>query len=128
MTFVPRAANIDAYSIPITPAPTTTIDDGTLSMPRIWSESTIVSPSNSTELGRAGRVPTAMMILSALTFSRLSRPLSTSSTCGSTNRPVPGISATRLRDSWLRMTSISCAITCWVRVVRSATVISSFSR
>ena len=65
VTLVPSAANIDAYSMPMTPAPTTTIDDGTLSMPRIWSESTMVSPSNSTVAGRAGLVPTAMTILSA---------------------------------------------------------------
>ncbi len=65
VTLVPSAANIEAYSMPITPAPTTTIDDGTLSRPRIWSESTMVAPSNSTVSGRAGLVPTAMTIFSA---------------------------------------------------------------
>ena len=64
VTLVPSAANIEAYSMPITPAPTTTIEAGTLSMPRIWSESTIVSPSNSTVAGRAGLVPTPMTNLS----------------------------------------------------------------
>ena len=41
VTRVPSAANIDAYSTPITPAPTTTIDAGTASRPRMPSESTI---------------------------------------------------------------------------------------
>jgi hypothetical protein len=59
VTFDPRAANIEAYSIPITPAPTTTIDDGIRSICRIWSESTMVRPSNATDSGRAGLVPTA---------------------------------------------------------------------
>ena len=35
VTLVPSAANIDAYSMPITPAPTTTMDAGTLFMLRI---------------------------------------------------------------------------------------------
>ena len=35
VTLVPSAANIDAYSMPMTPAPTTTIDCGTWSIPRI---------------------------------------------------------------------------------------------
>ena len=54
--------------MPITPAPTTTIDARHLVHARIWSESTIVSPSKSTVVGRAGLVPTAMTILSAETF------------------------------------------------------------
>ncbi len=65
VTFVPSAANMEAYSMPITPAPTTTIEDGTRSMFRIWSESTIVSPSKSTVVGRAGFVPTAITMWSA---------------------------------------------------------------
>ena len=63
VTFVPSAPNIDAYSTPITPAPTTVIVRGTrcssLSRP---SESMTVRSSNSTDAGRAGRVPPAMMI------------------------------------------------------------------
>ncbi len=89
VTLVPRAANIDAYSMPITPAPTTTIERGMCLRSRIWSESTMVAPSNSTVAGRAGRVPTAMTILSALaTF--LSPPASSIWTvCESMNDAVP---------------------------------------
>ena len=60
VTLLPRAAKIDAYSIPMTPAPTTTSDAGTRSSPRIPSESTTVRPSNPTFDGRAGRVPVAI--------------------------------------------------------------------
>src|SRR5918997_1657400 len=66
VTFVPSAPNIEAYSTPITPAPTTVIECGTrrssLSRP---SESMIVRSSKATVSGRAGRVPTAMTIRSA---------------------------------------------------------------
>ena len=67
VTLVPSAANIEAYSIPITPAPATIIDLGTRSRWSIPSESMIVRSSNSTLLGLAGFVPVAMMIFSALT-------------------------------------------------------------
>ena len=65
VTLVPSAANIEAYSMPITPAPTTTIDRGTCS--RCWmpSESMTVRSSNATLAGRAGRVPVAMTMFSA---------------------------------------------------------------
>src|SRR5579864_7950973 len=53
VTLVPSAANIDAYSIPITPAPATTIERGTLSRWTIPSESITVRSSNSTLAGRA---------------------------------------------------------------------------
>ena len=43
-------------------------------------------------------------------------------------RAVPLISRTRLRASWLRITSISRPTTCWVRAARSATVMSSLTR
>ena len=66
VTLVPSAANIEAYSMPITPAPATTIDRGTRSRCRMPSESMIVRSSNSTLAGRAGLVPVAMMIFSAL--------------------------------------------------------------
>ena len=65
VTFAPSAPNIDAYSTPITPAPTMIIERGTrrsiFSSP---SESMIRWSSNCTDSGRAGRVPTAMMIRS----------------------------------------------------------------
>ena len=92
------------------------------------SESTIVRSSKSTLSGRAGRVPAAMMILSAVTLDSRPEPPSTQIECGSANRPVPVIIATRLRASWLRMTSVCRPITCWVRAARSLTVISSLTR
>ncbi len=130
VTRVPSAANIEAYSMPITPAPTTTIVCGTASRFSTPSESTTRLPSNAISGGRAGRVPTPMTIFSAVTFCpdssfSLTR---TSSVCGSTKRAVPLISRTRLRASWLRITSVSRPITYWVRASRSWTVMSSLSR
>ena len=56
VTRVPSAANIEAYSIPITPAPTTTSDPGTRCSFSTASESITWSSSNSTSdgPGRAG--------------------------------------------------------------------------
>ena len=66
MTFVPSAPNIDAYSTPITPAPTTVIERGTRwSIRSRPSESMIVRSSKATVPGRAGLVPTAMTMRSA---------------------------------------------------------------
>ena len=70
VTLVPRAANIEAYSTPITPAPTTTIEPGIVSNCRMPSESTIRRSSNSTSGGRAGAVPGASTILWAVTLGR----------------------------------------------------------
>ncbi len=67
VTSTPRAANIDAYSTPMTPAPTTIIVRGRSLRPRMPSESRIVSPSTATPGGAAGRVPVAITILSAST-------------------------------------------------------------
>ena len=62
VTLVPRAAKIEAYSMPMTPAPTTTIEDGTFVSPRMPSESSTRCSSNSIPAGRAGLVPVAMTI------------------------------------------------------------------
>ncbi len=119
VTLVPRAANMEAYSMPMTPAPTTTIESGTRSRSRMPSESTMVDPSNSTLSGRAGRVPVAMMILSAVTLVSRPRSSTTATVWGSRNRPEPVSTVTWLRLSWLRTTSTSRPTTCWVRAVRS---------
>ena len=60
VTLVPSAANIDAYSMPMTPAPTTTIDAGSDLRSRMPSESSTRRSSNSTPDGRTGLVPVAM--------------------------------------------------------------------
>ncbi len=66
VTLVPSAPNIDAYSTPITPAPTTVMERGTRRSIRSRpSESMIVRSSKATLAGRAGSVPTAMTIRSA---------------------------------------------------------------
>ena len=98
---------MEAYSIPITPAPATSIERGTLSRFTIPSESMTVRSSNSTLAGRAGRVPVAITILSAVARRTRPSPPSTSTVCGSTKLPVPVRIETRLRASWLRTTSIS---------------------
>ena len=129
VTRVPRAANIEAYSTPITPAPTTTIEPGTVSSWRIWSESSTRVPSNSTLVGRAGRVPVAITILSAVRVRCTCDPsMSTDSVCGSMKLAIPGISSMWLRSSWDLITSVSRPITCCSRASRSAMVISSLTR
>ena len=128
VTLVPSAANIDAYSMPITPAPATTIERGTRSRWRMPSESMMVLSSNSTVSGRAGRVPVATMIFSALTSRLRPEPLATSTAVGPVKRAVPVKTVTRLRVSWLRTTSFSRLTTWCVRAVRSPIVISSLTR
>ena len=59
-TSTPSAAKIDAYSQPMTPAPTTAIDCGMVAMCRIVSLSQIASSSNGTSIGRYGEEPVAM--------------------------------------------------------------------
>ena len=128
VTLVPSAANMEAYSMPITPAPATTIERGTCSRWMMPSESMMVFSSKATLAGRAGLVPVAMTMLSALTFLVRPPPSSTSTSFGPVKRAVPGMIATRLRVSWLRTTSFSLVTTCVVRAVRSAIVTSSLSR
>jgi hypothetical protein len=90
VTLVPRAANIDAYSIPVTPAPTTTSEAGMNFRLRIPSESSTRCSSNSTPGGRAGLVPVAITMLRPLTASRSPRCWSwTNSVCLSMKRPWP---------------------------------------
>ena len=60
VTLVPSAANIEAYSMPMTPAPTTTIEVGMFFRSRMPSESSTRFSSNSIPAGRAGLVPVAM--------------------------------------------------------------------
>lgn len=67
VTRMPSAANIDAYSMPITPAPATTSDDGTRRIRRTASESITWLSSNSTCDGLAGLVPVAMTMFAAVT-------------------------------------------------------------
>ena len=83
VTLVPRAANMDTYSMPITPAPATTIDRGTCCRWTIPSESITVRSSKSTVAGRAGRVPVAITILSAVARRVRPSPSSISTVCGS---------------------------------------------
>ena len=129
VTRVPSAANIEAYSMPITPAPTTTIELGTCWICSTLSESSTRSSSNSTCDGRAGRVPVAMTIFSAVTVLWSPRAVPcTVTVCGSSKWAVPPRISTWLRSSWLRMISTSRPTTCWVRASRSPIVISDLTR
>jgi hypothetical protein len=73
-----------AYSMPITPAPATTIDRGTFSRWMMPSESMTVLSSKATLAGRAGRVPVAMTITPAVTLRVRPAPSSISRACGPT--------------------------------------------
>ena len=95
--------------MPITPAPTTTIvSRHVVRASRMPSESMIVASSNWTVAGRAGRVPVAMMIFSAVTLVLAAAP-SVDLDRVRVGEPAGAVFriATWLRDSWLRMTSIS---------------------
>ena len=125
VTSVPSAANIEAYSTPITPAPITRSDFGSFFSVRIPSESITVSPSTATG-GAAGRVPTAMTILAASTSAVPDAPV-TVSACGPVNAAAPPRSVIPLRFIWARMTSISRVMTWLQRRRRSPIVMSSFT-
>ncbi len=114
--------------MPITPAPTTTREFGSQSSETMSSESRTVRPSNATVDGRAGRVPIAITILAAVTRRSSPEALSTHTACGSRKRPCPGSTCTWLRPSWLRTTSTSRWMTCWMRANTSSLVMSSFTR
>jgi hypothetical protein len=120
VTFVPRRPNIDAYSTPITPAPTTTMLRGS----RWWrcrspSESMIVSSSKCTPFGRAGLVPQAMTMLAAV-ISFLPSSSVMQMVCSSTNEPSPNSSPTRLRRNCSRTTCASAPTTRAVRSIRNS--------
>lgn len=69
VTLVPGSTLImEAYSMPMTPAPTTMKERGTRSMPphRSWSESNTRFPSYTAPSERTGRVPHAIITLSAV--------------------------------------------------------------
>ena len=71
VTFVPgRTLIMEAYSMPMTPAPTTMKERGTRSMPphRSWSESNTRLPSYTAPSKRTGRVPQAMSTLSVVSI------------------------------------------------------------
>ena len=125
VTLVPSAPNIDAYSTPITPAPTTVIVRGTLcsSLSRP-SESITVRSSNSTEAGRAGRVPHAMMMRRARIGSSES---SIRTVLASSKWAWPGSNPTRLRRNCSRTTDVSAATTRAVRSISCSRVRCSLS-
>ena len=120
VTFEPSAPNIDAYSTPITPAPTTVIERGTrLSSLSSPSESMIVRSSNSTDGGRGG--PRADGDDDPLAPAP-ARPRRRSRTVwSSTKRALPGSSPTRLRRNCSRVIAVSAdttaaarSISCWI--------------
>ena len=128
VTLQPSAANIDAYSMPITPAPTTTSEFGSQSRPRMSSELRTRWPSNATVAGLAGRVPTAITIFAAVTRRSSPDAAVTFSVCGSAKRAWPFRSTTWFRASWARTTSMSRCTTCCVRWKTSCDEMSSLTR
>ena len=77
----------------------------------IPSESMTVRSSKSTLAGRAGLVPVAITIFSALAVRTRPSTSATSTAFGLAKWAVPVRMATRLRESWLRTTSFSFAVT-----------------
>ena len=67
VTLMFKAVTIDAYSSPMTPAPTTIRSRGNVSPLRSWSESMIRLPSSVTVGECAGRVPQAIRMRPAVT-------------------------------------------------------------
>ncbi len=114
VTCVPRRANIDAYSTPITPPPTTTSARGRVRSDTMSSLVKISDPSVVHPGGTRARVPVAMRTWSAVMRRSPERP-STSSVCASTKLAEPLISVTSLRRSWSRITRPSSDITCSTR-------------
>ena len=88
VTSTPSAANIDAYSMPITPAPTTAIERGRRFRPPMSSLVMIVSPFDSMSESGTASVPLAMSTFSA-EISRQLSALVTRIRCGSTNAASP---------------------------------------
>jgi hypothetical protein len=60
VTSTPRVAKMEAYSVPMTPAPTTVMVRGSEPRRRMPSELMIVSPSTGTPRGFSGEEPVAM--------------------------------------------------------------------
>ena len=88
VTLQPSAANIEAYSMPMTPAPTTTSEFGSQSRPRTSSESMIGGRRTRRCAGWAGRVPTAITIRAAVDPPLVARRgRDVRAVCGSTKRP-----------------------------------------
>ena len=87
---MPSAAKIAAYSVPITPAPSTNMERGMRGSLRMVTESNTVSTSNGTSAGRFGEVPVAMITTSPESTIRVCPWLPTTAIrCGSTNFPRP---------------------------------------
>ena len=126
VTSTPRAAKIEAYSTPMTPAPTTVRVRGRVLRDRISSEVMIVSLSDGTPSGTAASVPVAITMRSAFTAT-VSRAPRISRVCGSTKRASPWVSVMPLRRIWSRITSVSRLMTCWQRKVRASMVMLSLT-
>ena len=95
VTCVPSAANMQAYSQPMTPPPSTVSDGGSVSMVRISSLSWMRSSAKSMSLGRCGFEPVAIEneLRRHAPLARLGRD---GDACGgSTKRPVPRTYSTR---------------------------------
>ena len=105
-TFAPSAANVQAYSQPTAPAPTTAIDSGSRSSSRIVSESYTSGLPNGKTGGRAGDDPVAIKMYSACSrTSAVPAPVFTLTVCGSSNSAFPSI--TLVEVSFIRFARVS---------------------
>src|SRR5688572_14900174 len=102
-TFTPSAANMHAYSQPITPAPRMVIVAGRFSRSRISSLSWMRASLKSIPAGRAGREPVAMRNTEPPTRRVPPSPSETSTTCASTKRATPRRQVTPWRSRLSRM-------------------------
>ena len=113
VTSTPSSANIEAYSMPITPPPMTASERGSLGSRMMSSLVRMVSWSASTG-GGAGTLPQAMRMCSAVAWRSRGPPL-IEIRCGSRNRAVPAMRSMPLRESWRATTSSSRSITVFTR-------------
>ena len=129
VTRVPSAANIEAYSTPITPAPTTTREFGNVlqleDLVRVEDplavELDVARPGRNRPGGDHDLVRGQRAVhLLALDVDRQRVRVD--------ELAIPGISSMWLRSSWDRITSVSRPTTCCSRASRSAIVISSLTR
>jgi len=90
-----------AYSIPMTPAPTTIMVEGTRLRSKMPSASMMALPSTGTSGEAAGTVPVAMTTRSAWMTMAGPSP-SIVMVCGSTKEAWPSSTSTPLRANWLR--------------------------
>ena len=126
VTLVPRAANTEAYSMPMTPAPTITRVRGMLAQSEdaVRIEDVDVIEGDAVRAGGTGADGDNYFVGA---HPLLARPVAHGDRVVVYSCPRPWSSATRFLDNWSRITSISRPTTWCVRRERSSMVMSSFT-